>query len=129
MKSRTKVASYAASALSDSSIKREELVTMLAAWLKDSKHSRQATYLVQDIAKILAENGYMYVTVTTAHELSPATHQSIEDFLKEQYGNTVQLEVNEVVNPKIIGGIHLDTPHGSLDATVKSKLIQIIKGV
>lgn len=129
MKSRTKVASYAASALSDGSTKREKLVTMLAAWLKDSKHSRQATYLVQDIAKILAENGYMYVTVTTAHELSPATRQSIEDFLKEQYGNTIQLEIDEVVNPKIIGGIHLDTPHGSLDATVKSKLIQIIKGV
>ena len=129
MKSRTKVATFAANALADGSMNRTELVTMLAAWLKDSKHSRQATYLVQDIAKMLAENGYIYVTITTAHEVSSATRTSVENFLKDQYGSTIQLEINEVINPKIIGGIHIDTPYGSLDATVKSKLIQIIKGV
>ena len=129
MKSRTKVAAYAASALSEGTIQRDELVEKLAAWLKDTKHSRQATYLVQDIAKILAENGYIYVSITTAHAMSSATLQSVESFLKDYYGTNVQLEINEVVNPKIIGGIHIDTPHGSLDATVKSKLIQIIKGV
>jgi F0F1-type ATP synthase delta subunit len=129
VKSRTKVAAYAATVLSEGTIARDDLVEMLAAWLKDTKHSRQATYLVQDLAKILAENGYTYVTVTTAHELSASTRNTIESFLKDYYGNTIQLEINEVVNPKIIGGIHIDTPHGSLDATVKSKLIQIIKGV
>jgi F0F1-type ATP synthase delta subunit len=129
VKSRTKVAAYAASALSEGTVARGELVEKLAAWLKDSKHSRQATYLVQDIAKILAENGYIFVTITTAHEISNDTRKSVESFLKDYYGTTIQLEINEVINPGIIGGINIDTPNGSLDATVKSKLIQIIKGV
>jgi F0F1-type ATP synthase delta subunit len=129
VKSRTKVATFAAHALTDKTIDRNNLVTMLAAWLKDTKHSRQATYLVQDIAKILADSGYIYVTITSAHELSSTTRASVETFLKDYYGNTVQLEINEVITPTIIGGIHISTPHGSLDATVKSKLIQIIKGV
>lgn len=110
-------------------IPRDELVTMLAAWLKDTKSSRQSSYLVQDIAKKLADNGYVYITVTSAYPLTDTSRDAIIDFVRQQYASEITVEINEIIAPKLIGGVQIDTPIGSLDASVKRKLIQIIKGV
>ena len=129
MKSRSKVAQFAADALMQQTIPRDELVTMLAAWLKDTKSSRQSSYLVQDIAKKLADNGYVYITVTSAYPLTDTSRDAIIDFVRQQYASEITVEINEIIAPKLIGGVKIDTPIGSLDASVKRKLIQIIKGV
>ena len=129
MQNRTTVARYSAEALLSGNVSRKTLVLQLAAWLKESKNNRQAAYLIQDIAKKLAENGYLYVTVTTATAMTEQTKNSVTAFLNQHYGDDVTIELHEEVQPKIIGGVRIDTPHGSLDATVKRSLIQIIKGV
>lgn len=129
MRSRASVARYAAAALLDGSVDRETLVYQLAAWLKDSKNGRQTTYLVEDIAKMLAEHGYIYVTVTTAHAMTEQTKNNVIAFLTNYYGSKSKFELCEIIQPAIIGGVRIDTPHGSFDATVKRKVIQIIKGV
>ena len=129
MKSRTKVAHFAAEALLNNTIPRDRLVAMLASWLKDTKNTRQSSYLVQDIARQLAHSGYVFITITTAHPITPQTKSSIVDYIHSYYGANVTLETKEVINPAIIGGVQIDTPNGSLDASVKRKLIQIIKGV
>lgn len=129
MKNRTHVAEFAADQLQGKDMTRSELVLMMAAWLKDSKSTRQASYLVQDIAKKLASNGYVYVTVTSAHKLTDATRQAIHTYLHNMYQPSSHIEISEVIDPSVIGGVRIDTPTGSLDATVKRKLIQIVKGV
>ncbi len=129
MKSRSKVAQFAADALLQESIPRSKLISMLAAWLKDTKNSRQSSYLIQDIAKKLADNGYVYVTVKSAYPLTDTSRDAIVEFVQHQYNTPVTVEIDEIIAPKLIGGVQIDTPVGSLDASVKRKLIQIIKGV
>lgn len=129
MRSRSKVANYASSSLLADTGSRSDIVNKLAAWLKDTRSSRQVSYLVQDIAKKLADSGYIYATITTAHPLQGDTRQAVETYLKNYYGKSITLEIDEKVQPNIVGGIRIDTPHGSLDATVRRKLVQIIKGV
>lgn len=129
MKSRSKVAQFAADALMQQTVPRQELVAMLAAWLKDTKNSRQSSYLVQDIAKKLADNGYVYITVKSAYPLTDTSRDAIVTFVQNQFPTQVTVEIDEVIAPKLIGGVQIDTPIGSLDASVKRKLIQIIKGV
>ena len=129
MKSRNKAAQFAADALLQQSIPRDELIMMLAAWLKDSKNSRQSNYLIQDIAKKLADSGYVYITVKSAYPLTDASRDAIVDFVQQQFTAKFTVEIDEIIVPKLIGGVQIDTPIGSLDATVKRKLIQIIKGV
>lgn len=123
------VARYAADSLSNASIPREDLVGMLAAWLKDTQSTRQAQYLIKDIAKILAEKGYVFATVTVAHPMSDSTRQAVERYISQQFKQPITVELEEILSPDVIGGVCIDTPVGSLDATVKRKLIQIIKGV
>jgi F0F1-type ATP synthase delta subunit len=129
VQSRTSVAKYAATTLLDGSVPRDKLIAQLAAWLKNSKNSRQSAYLIEDIAKKLAENGYIYVTVTTATTVTEDTKNQIVTFLQQHYGTKATFEIRENIQPKVIGGVRIDTPHGSIDATIKRTLIQIIKGV
>ena len=129
MKNRAKIAAYAAKSLVDNDIPRDELVTQLAAWLKDTKQSRSAKYLVEDIAKKLVDSNYVYVSVTTAHAISEDTRKAILNFLRQHFGSDAVFELNEVVEPRVIGGVRIDTPSGSIDSTIKRKLIHIIKGV
>ena len=129
MKNRAKIAAYAAKSLVDNDIPRDELVTQLAAWLKDTKQSRSAKYLVEDIAKKLVDSNYVYVSVTTAHVISEDTRKAILNFLRQHFGSDAVFELNEVVEPRVIGGVRIDTPSGSIDSTIKRKLIHIIKGV
>jgi F0F1-type ATP synthase delta subunit len=129
VKNRSKVANYAADALINKSVDRKELVNTLAAWLKDTKQTRSASYLVDDIAKKLIDANYVYVSVTTAHPITEQTRSNIDKYLRQHFGKEITLEINEKISSKIIGGVLIETPMGSLDATVKRKLIQIIKGV
>jgi len=129
VKNRSKVANYAADALINNSVNRKELVQTLAAWLKDTKQTRSASYLVDDIAKKLIDSNYVFVSVTTAHPISDLTRKNIELYLRQHFGQDITLEIKEKISSKIIGGVLIETPMGSLDSTVKRKLIQIIKGV
>lgn len=129
MKNRTHVAQFAADAIRTGSTSRSDLVAMLAAWLIDTKSTRQAEYLVQDIAKKLANEGYIFISVTSAHPLSAETKQAILSYVQQYFAQSVHVEMAEVLDPGVIGGVQIDTPYGSLDATVKRKLIQIVKGV
>lgn len=129
MKSRTQVARFAAATMQDANIPRDELVRMLAAWLKDTNSTRQSQYLIEDIAKMLAESGYVYATVTVAHPMSSSTQRAVVQYIESQFDSPISVELNQVIAPDIIGGVKIDTPIGSIDATVKRKLIQIIKGV
>lgn len=131
MRSRSSVAQYAADALLSGTVPREQLILQLAAWLKDTKYSRQAAYLINDIAIKLAEQGYIYVTITTAHPLSDETRQAVMHFIKDHYPHTanLQIELQERIDASLVGGVLIDTPHGSLDASVKRKLMHIVKGV
>lgn len=128
MLSRRSVARYTATGLKNGSITREEIALQLAAWLKSTHHNRQADYLVQDIAKQLVLEGYIYATVTTACQIDEITRQTIIAFLVDYYGEGTHIELDEQVDPSVIGGVRIDTPNGSLDSTVRRSLIQIIKG-
>ena len=129
MLNRSKVADYTAQQLLDTSTNRAELVTQVAAWLKDAKSTRQMNYLVQDIATKLAEANYVFVVITTARPLNDESRTTILTFLRQQYDDTTQFEIVERIDTSLIGGVLIDTPKGSLDASVKSKLIRMIKGV
>lgn len=129
MLSRTTVANYSAEViLAGDKTEREELVKQLAAWLQDNGRSRQAIYLAKDIAKLLADKGYVLVTLTTSHPLDSRTKQQVTDYLESYYSKDAKFEVIELIDKSVIGGVLIDTPNGVLDVTVKNKLMTLIKG-
>jgi F-type H+-transporting ATPase subunit delta len=83
-----------------------------------------------DIANELQDlKGQLVASVSSARPLSAAAKSAIMAKLKNQTGaNTVEL--NEQLNPELIGGIVVRTPKYELDASVRRQLNQIAtKGV
>ncbi len=124
---RTNTASYAAEKLVSNS-DRTELIDQMAAWLIDTKSTRQMHYLVNDIAKKLLQHKYLFVRITSARKLSQSALNTIDSFLKLQFGKEFTIEHTEIIDPSVVGGVIIDTPTGTLDASVKHKLDRLLKG-
>jgi F0F1-type ATP synthase delta subunit len=119
------VAQYVADHLTSG---RTQAMSEAAAWLLASGKVRQTAYLTKDVARIIAESDYLYAVVTTARPLTALAKTDIEAYLKEVTGATT-VELSEVVNSRIIGGVRIETPTAILDGTVHSKLVNLVEGM
>jgi F0F1-type ATP synthase delta subunit len=107
---------------------RTDAVQAAAAWLVETGRKRDAGYLAQDVARILAQSGYVFVRVTTARPLNDESRLMVERFVKEQTG-ALQVEIDAAVNKALIGGVQIETPLASIDASVHTKLVRYVEGV
>lgn len=73
------------------------------------------------------ENRRLPVEVTSAVELDRSVIEALEARIREQTGQTVELE--SIVNPDILGGIVLRVGNSILDASVRHRLEQLRKEV
>lgn len=125
MASRTQVAQYVAQHLAAG---RNDAVRTAAAWLLERGRARQASYLAKDVARTLAEQGYLYLEVTTARPLSNASREQIVADVRARTGATT-VELMEHIDPTMIGGVRLTTPEMAMDGSVKTKLVNYVEGV
>lgn len=96
------------------------LLQEVAAYLVDSKRTREADLVVRAIEDVFAERGLVVARVTTAHPLTDTLRREISELVG---GDNVHLD--EIVDSTVIGGVRIDTPGKSLDATIKRKLLAL----
>lgn len=118
--SRRKLAAYAAEQLV-SGKKAGAVIKEVAAFLIDTKRTREAELLVRDIEAALAERGVVIADITSAFPLSDAVRADVKKLI-----GSGELVLREIVDPSVLGGIRLATPGKRLDATLKRK-IQALK--
>ena len=118
MITRMQVAYYVAAQLPQ---KRRQALREAAAWLIATDRTRQAQYLIQDVAMILARNGYLAARVTTARPLEPKVQAEIEQFLTK-LAQAKRIELTTAVDTTILGGMLLTTPNAELDTSLRTKL-------
>lgn len=122
--SRRQLASYAADQLLAKS-KPSKLARELAAILVASKRQNQAELLAHDIGWELEHRGKVAnATVTSARSLSEQLLKQITAHVKKATGSE-QVIINEVVDPKVIGGVRIDTANRSWDKTLRRKLTEL----
>mgnify|MGYP003613229728 CR=1 FL=1 len=128
MATRTQVAQFVANKIqSGKPAERKMAVLQAAEWLKINGKQRQSEYLVKDIAIFLKNDGYLYTKITTAKPLSETTKNKIKEYLIA-VNKVDSVEIDEFVDPDIIGGIKIETPYGLLDTSVKARLAKIVGG-
>lgn len=125
MASRAQVASWLADKLPD---ERAAAVETAASWLVASRRVGQANYLARDVARELAFRGYVYARVTSARPLGHEAQSRIREFITEAT-QARQLELDIEVDPRLVGGVRIETPDAELDASVRTKLEQFVEGV
>lgn len=100
---------------------QQKLLEQLAAYLIESRRTKELNLMVRDIQYYLADKGYVSGTVTSAFELSKATEDAIKAFAKSETGAS-HIQLDAVVDPSVLGGVRLSLPGKELDTTISRKI-------
>jgi F0F1-type ATP synthase delta subunit len=93
----------------------------LAAYLVTYKQIAQLELFVSDIERNLAEMGAVNAQVTVAHPLTAELTKAVEAYvMRIEDAKSVSLE--EKLDPTILGGIVIETPHKRFDSSVSTQL-------
>jgi F-type H+-transporting ATPase subunit delta len=118
--SRRKVASH----LADELIAGKQVTNKLAAFLIESKRTRELELYVRDIEAALAERGVLLADVASAREIANETFETITNYLKKKTG-AKDVHLRTTVDPALLGGVRIETPDERLDSTLRHKLNQL----
>jgi F-type H+-transporting ATPase subunit delta len=114
--SRRKLAAYVADQLMAGN---KKIMQEIAAYLIETGREREAELLARDIEFALSKRGTTVVRAASAHELTSTLRAQIESMV----GGTVQLQ--ETVDPTLLGGVRVDTPGQRFDGTLSHKLASL----
>jgi F-type H+-transporting ATPase subunit delta len=114
--SRRKIAAHVADSLV-SGKKPGDVMRTVAAYLVDTRRTRELELLVRDIETALSERGITVADVASAHPLSATLKTEVAKMIG---GKSVQLR--ETIDPTLLGGIRIDIPGKRFDGTVRRKL-------
>lgn len=116
--SRRKLADYAATAASNGTL--SDAIREIAAYLIESRRTREAELVVRSIEDELAARGVVVARVATARALEATLKDQITSLV-----NAREIHITETIDPDLIGGVRIETPGKLLDATVKRKLLAL----
>lgn len=98
----------------------EAALRELAAYLIDTKRTREADLVARSIEDELAARGTVVAHVSSARPLGNDIKRSIQRLL-----NASTIHLTEEVDPSLIGGIRIEAPGKRLDATLKRNILAL----
>ncbi len=117
--SRRKLALYVTNAVRNGRVPQQAL-SEVAAYLVDTGRTRETELLARAIEDELADQGIVVAIVTSARPLD----ETLRTAIKQQIDATT-VELKEVVDPAVLGGVRVDMPGQRLDATLARKLTML----
>jgi F0F1-type ATP synthase delta subunit len=119
--SRRKLAQFVADR-SDSSKLLHQSLEAVAAYLIDSRRTRESALVVRAIEDELSTRGRVITKVTTAHSLDAQLRAQISTLVGAK-----DVMIKEIVDSAVIGGVRIETPGKTLDATLQTKLLALAR--
>ena len=113
--SRRKLAEFVAEKLQSGEGK--DALQQAAAYMLETKQTRNVELLVRDIEDVMAKNGIVVADVTSARPLSKDDKATIAKLL-----NAKELHARETIDPSVLGGVRVEASGQRLDATLKHKI-------
>lgn len=117
--SRKKLAEHVVASLEEG-VKTDEVVEQLASFLVVEKRTDELDLVLRAVYEELEDNGVVYADIKTATKLTSKLKESLAEVLKAD-----KLHLNETIDASLIGGFELKTATRRMDASVKSKILQL----
>lgn len=111
--SRRKLAEYVAERLNQGAISGD-LLAQIAAYLIESRRTREAELIVRAIEDALQERGVVVGTVATAHPLTARERDTVKRLIDAE-----SLHLTEEIDESLIGGVKVSLPDSRFDGTIK----------
>ncbi len=121
--SRRKIAEYYGRQLLKGT-SQAELTCELAAFLVDTRRTRELTLIVRDIEDVLAHHGIVVADVTSVAPIDDTTEQSIKALASSVY-RTTELHIRQHIDASVLGGVHISLPNEEFDGTLHRKLTRL----
>lgn len=118
--SRRKITSYVAQQLV-AGVETNQLVLQLAAFLIDNRRTNELGLIVRDIEYELKKRGIVTAKITSAFDLTAATHSAVTKLIEAKTG-AHQVQLRQFIDPSVLGGVKIDLPGLQLDATIARRL-------
>lgn len=119
--SRRQLANYTAEQLLTG---RHEVVDELAAYLLETRRTKELDMLVMDIEAVLLERGVIVADVSSARFLSATAKDEVASTLRRAF-QAQELHMREHVEPSLLGGVMVRTADHEFDGTLRKTLNQL----
>jgi F0F1-type ATP synthase delta subunit len=119
--SRTRIASVIAEDSLKKGFSKSE-ARAIAAYLLSTRRSTELDSLLRDIRDTWAQHGFVEVTATCAHELSPQVRKDVAAEVRKLYPNAKHIEIVEKYDPSIVGGVRVEFANRQLDLSIQNEL-------
>ena len=116
--SRRRLAAYVAEQIA-AGAEVSAVLRQVAAYLIDTRATRDVDVVAATIEEALAERGIVVAEVTTAHVLSAALQKQLTT---EVTAPVRSVQLRQVVDPSVIGGVKIALPGQHYDGTIQHKL-------
>lgn len=103
---------------------KDTVIEELAAYLVESRRTREVGLVVRDIESALARHGVVVAHVASAHALDDSTRGSLEQLLKQTF-SAEMLYLEETVEPSLLGGVKVAAADKELDTSARRRLQQL----
>lgn len=117
--SRRNLATYVADHWTEQS--HTKVVRQLAAYLVETRRTKELDLIVRDVDYLLSERGVVNARITSAFDLSAETNRAIKQLVKERTGAKTVTTHSET-NPSLLGGFKVQLPGRELDRTIAHQL-------
>lgn len=120
--SRRAVAKMIAAKIAAEPEKRAEALKLGAAYLVERGQANRAEQLVKDVAhELLAQDGQLLASITSARELDKETLDKMAVYLQEKTGaKSVSFDIT--IDPSILSGVIVTTPDHELNVSGRAYL-------
>lgn len=118
--SRRKLAHYAVTRLQNGDASKT-VMQELAAYLIESKRTRELDLIIRDIESAFAEGGLVLADITSARTLADDAKREISAYVKKN-SQAQTVELHEIIDERVIGGVKIEFPGHQFDGTIQKKL-------
>lgn len=98
------------------------LAREIAAYLLAERRTAELESILRDVMQYRQAYGVLEADVVTAHQLQDNVLQEVKQLLQEAYPKAKTIQLNQVQDPSVIGGLKIDMPNEQLDMTIKARL-------
>jgi len=100
----------------------DALVNEIAAYLLMENITSDLDSIMRDVMQYRFENGIVEATVLSAHELSKADLDDIDQVLRAEYPSANTYIVDQKIDTSLVGGVKIEFPGAQLDLSIFSRL-------
>ncbi|NBU33256.1 hypothetical protein EB118_01695 [bacterium] len=100
----------------------KQLAHAVAGYLLEENRVYELDSIMRDVLAYRAQHGHVEVSVVSAFPISSDVRDDVMAAVVQEYPNAASYNVNETIDPNVVGGLRIEFGGEELDLTVRAKL-------